>query len=125
MDNDIESSVAQKASLSDHQLAILSSEAQKRSKSVAVAYILWLFLGGLGGHRYYLGKVGSGLCMAALLVIGLITAAIIIGLFFLAALAIWEIVDAFLIPRMTREVNAMIENRIMLAVRSSSLPSQR
>jgi TM2 domain-containing membrane protein YozV len=29
--------------------------------SVGVAYILWLFLGLIGVHRFYLGKVGSGI----------------------------------------------------------------
>jgi TM2 domain-containing membrane protein YozV len=30
-------------------------------KSKTVAYLLWFFLGGLSVHRFYLGKVGSGI----------------------------------------------------------------
>ena len=30
-------------------------------KSKVVAYLLWFFLGSLSAHRFYLGKVGSGI----------------------------------------------------------------
>lgn len=30
-------------------------------KSKTVAYLLWFFLGGLSAHRFYLGKIGSGI----------------------------------------------------------------
>ena len=30
-------------------------------KSKGVAYLLWFFLGGFSAHRFYLGKVGSGI----------------------------------------------------------------
>jgi TM2 domain-containing membrane protein YozV len=30
-------------------------------KSKGVAYLLWFFLGWLSAHRFYLGKVGSGI----------------------------------------------------------------
>lgn len=30
-------------------------------KSTLVAYVLWFFLGFLSLHRFYLGKVGSGI----------------------------------------------------------------
>ncbi len=29
-------------------------------KSKGVAYLLWFFLGLVGGHRFYLGKIGTG-----------------------------------------------------------------
>ena len=63
-------------------------------KNVGVAYVLWFFLGGLGIHRLYLGRTGSGVAML------LIT----IFLFLIAwpAIFVWWIVDAFLIPGMAR-----------------------
>jgi TM2 domain-containing membrane protein YozV len=30
-------------------------------KSKGVAYLLWFFLGWLSAHRFYLGKIGSGI----------------------------------------------------------------
>ncbi|MFT6360475.1 MAG: TM2 domain-containing membrane protein YozV [Saprospiraceae bacterium] len=30
-------------------------------KSKSVVYVLWFFLGCLGVHRFYLGKVGTGI----------------------------------------------------------------
>lgn len=30
-------------------------------KSKMVAFLLWFFLGGLSMHRFYLGKIGSGI----------------------------------------------------------------
>lgn len=36
------------------------------AKSRATALVLGLFLGGFGGHRFYAGKIGSGVVMAIL-----------------------------------------------------------
>lgn len=38
-------------------------EAQVSSKSRMVALLLCFFLGWAGGHRYYAGKVGTGIMM--------------------------------------------------------------
>lgn len=69
-------------------------------KSTTVAYLLWFFLGGVGAHRFYLGKPGTALGMLALNFLGWLTLGIFVGFLFLAAFAIWWIVDAFLIPKM-------------------------
>ncbi|WP_418113255.1 TM2 domain-containing protein [Vibrio scophthalmi] len=60
-------------------------------KSVGVTYLLWFFLGWLGAHRFYLGRIGSG-------VIYLLT----FGLF-----GFGLIYDLFVIPRMVREENIL------------------
>ncbi|MDI6711284.1 MAG: TM2 domain-containing protein [Thermoanaerobacterales bacterium] len=69
-------------------------------KSTTVAYLLWFFLGGVGAHRFYLGKPGTALGMLALNLLGWLTLGIFVGFLFLAVFAIWWIVDAFLIPKM-------------------------
>ncbi len=58
-------------------------------RRVGVAYVLWFFLGVLGVHRVYLGRVVSG-------VIWFLT----LGLF-----GIGWLVDLFLIPSMVRDAN--------------------
>lgn len=81
---------------------------QSRSKSIGVSYALWLFLGGLGAHRYYNGRIGSGLAILALVVLGWLTALVGIGLLFLAIAGVWLIVDAFLIPGWVSRHNALL-----------------
>jgi TM2 domain-containing membrane protein YozV len=58
-------------------------------KSVGVAYLLWFFLGFLGVHHFYLGKVGRG--VGYLLTFGWF----MIGLF----------VDLFTLPSQVKRIN--------------------
>lgn len=74
-------------------------------KEMGIAYILWLFLGTLGIHRFYLGRTGTGITQLVLSLVGWATALLLIGFVFLAVVWVWVIVDAFLIPGMTREAN--------------------
>jgi len=74
-------------------------DANKRS--AGIAYLLWFFVGFLGGHRFYLKRNGTAatlLILTLLLVIG-------IGAFGLAFAGLWLLVDVFLIPGMTQEYN--------------------
>ena len=66
------------------------------SKSIAVGYLLWLFLGVFGVHRFYAGKTKSGVAQLILLLIP------IVGWI---ALGLWLLADLFLIPGMIREHN--------------------
>lgn len=65
-------------------------------KSVALAYVLWFFLGYLGIHRMYCGRIGSGVCMLALTVFGSITVTGLIGHVLLVVVGIWWLIDLFL-----------------------------
>lgn len=42
-------------------LAAFSQSVSKRSRNTPLAWMLWLLLGPLGAHRFYLGRPGSGL----------------------------------------------------------------
>lgn len=84
---------------------LMQFEANKRS--VGVAYLLWLFLGGLGAHRFYTGRVLSGLAMFLLLVLALGTAGAS-----LIVLALWCVLDAFLIPGWVRRENLKLVDRL-------------
>lgn len=77
-------------------------------KSVGVAYLLFIFLGGLGAHRFYLGRVGTGVAQLLLSIIGWVTVLAGVGILFLAALGVWLIVDLFLIPSMARQHNVAL-----------------
>jgi TM2 domain-containing membrane protein YozV len=74
-------------------------------KSVGAAYLLWLFLGGLGGHRFYMGKTGTAVVQLLMSIFGWATIIVGIGLVLLIPLGIWLLVDAFLIPGIVRDEN--------------------
>ena len=82
------------------------------AKSAGVAYLLWIFTGGLGGHRFYLGKTGTAIFQLVLFVLGWATAVVGVGLVLLAILAIWVLIDAFLIPGMIQSHKDAIRNRL-------------
>ncbi|MDN6242157.1 TM2 domain-containing protein [Corynebacterium variabile] len=67
-----------------------------RKKSTGVTWVLWLFLGALGGHRYYLGDTGMGIAMTLTL----------------GGLGFWALIDAFFIPRRLREKNQVIRQQV-------------
>ncbi|SDQ89259.1 TM2 domain-containing protein [Actinopolyspora saharensis] len=73
-------------------------EYQARQKSLVVSYILWLFLGMFGGHRFYAKRVGSAVAQ-------LICTVTFIGSI---VTVVWIIVDAFLIPGWIRDHNLQL-----------------
>ncbi len=75
-------------------------------KSAGVSYLLCLFLGGVGAHRFYLGRTGTAVGQLALWLLGWVT-------FFVAwiPLGIWIIVDLFLIAGIVREENMKIADK--------------
>lgn len=58
-------------------------------KQGLIAWLLWLFLGALGGHRFYLGHIGYAIGM-------IIT---------LGGFGIWTLIDAFFINKNLRAQN--------------------
>lgn len=75
--------------LTTAQQTLIEQRVTNDGPSIVVAYLLWLFLGTLSGHRFYLGQVGIALLqiLSVLFVIGLV----------------WVLIDVFLIPGMIRE----------------------
>lgn len=74
-------------------------------KSALLAYVLWFFLGFFGVHRFYLGRIGSGIGMLVLHALSWATVWILIGYVGFAILGLWWVIDALLIPGMTRDYN--------------------
>lgn len=64
-------------------------------KSVGVTYLLWLFLGAFGAHRFYAGSTRTG-------VIQLLLALSVVGWLVLIP---WLLADLVLIPGMVRDRN--------------------
>lgn len=82
-----------KKDLSPEQLSMVQSEYEDKKKNPVIAYLLWFFLGGLGGHRYYLGNIGMGIGMTLTL----------------GGLGIWTLIDVFFINGRLKEINNGIE----------------
>ena len=88
----------------------IEQQVTNRGKSTAVSYVLWFFLGGFGAHRFYHGKVGSGV---GLLVLTLLTVWFTFGI----PTLIWAIIDAFLIPNWVKEDEERIRQQALSEVK--------
>jgi len=86
---------------------------QANAKSTGVAFLLWLFLGGFGGHRFYAGKTGTAIVQLLMSIFGWATVWVGIGLVLLAPLGIWLLIDAFLIPGMIRQHNNALVQQVL------------
>ena len=94
----------------DERAILASARAQMmydaNKKSQGVAYLLCIFLGGVGAHRFYLGSTGLGAVQLGLWLFGWFT-------FFIAwiPLGIWILVDLFLIPGIARNANMSLADK--------------
>ncbi len=79
------------------RLHAMNAEYDSAKKSQVVAWVLWIFLGAIGGHRYYLGDIGYAIAMTLL---GWMT------------FGIWWLIEAFFINRRIRERNREIYAQI-------------
>ncbi len=66
-------------------------------KSRVAAALLCFFLGGLGIHRFYAGKTGSGILMLLLWIVGAATTFIAVGFVPLIIVYTWALIDFFII----------------------------
>jgi TM2 domain-containing membrane protein YozV len=90
--------------MTDEKAVLASARAQMmydaNKKSAGVSFLLLIFLGGFGAHRFYLGHTGSAIGQLLLWILGWVTV-------FIAwiPLGIWLIVDLFLVSGMVRQKN--------------------
>lgn len=83
-------------------------------KSMVAAYVLWLFLGYLGAHRFYMGRIPSGVGMLLLNLISLVLTIVLIGYIGILACFVWWVIDAFLIPSWVNRHNASVLSQMPL-----------
>lgn len=92
----------------------VSAQYDIEKKSLLVSYLLWFFLGYVGGHRFYLGRPVSGLLMLALSAVTLLLTFVSFGFlgFLWFVVGLWWLVDALLIPGMAAGSNTRIADRV-------------
>ena len=97
----------------------ISAQYDIEKKSLIVAYVLWLFLGYVGAHRFYLGRPLSGFIMLALSAVTLLLSVVSFGLlgFLWLVVGLWWLVDALLIPGIVAGRNSRIADQIFSARR--------
>jgi TM2 domain-containing membrane protein YozV len=102
---------------------LLTFQVQRKSK--AAGYLLWFFLGGLGAHRYYVGRIGSG--VGLLVLTGLFGLLVIFALEIpwytngaMAAGAVWAI---WLVYDLAH-ISSWIEDHNMRLVRKGVRPTR-
>jgi len=91
-----------KQGMTAEKLAMVGAEVDRKAKSKGIAYVIWFFLGGIGGHRYYNGNIGLGIAMTLTL----------------GGLGIWSLIDVFFIGAAVERRNAEIEMIAIQQVKS-------
>lgn len=79
--------------LNAQQQMLIEQRLTNSGPSTAVAYLLLIFLGMFGAHRFYLGRTGSAIAQLILT----------ITFFGMIISGVWVFIDLFLIPGMIRE----------------------
>ena len=91
-----------KQGMTAEQLAMVGAEVDRKAKSKGIAYVIWFFLGGIGGHRYYAGDIGLGIAMTLTL----------------GGLGIWSLIDVFFIGGAIERKNAQMEMEAIQQVKA-------
>lgn len=87
--------------LQENERRWFNEELERRKKQTVTTWLLWFFLGVFGAHRFYLGKIGTGIAM---LFFGWLT------------LGIWWIVDAFLITGWLKKNEQEVTSQLLIEI---------
>lgn len=109
--------------LDTNQQILIEQRVTNDAKSPVIAYLLLVFLGGFGAHRFYLGKTGTAVTMLILWILGWVTAIIGVGLILLAAVGIWAFVDLFLIPGIIRADQQALRQKLAFEMGAYATPT--
>ena len=86
--------------LTERELLIHTQEIEHRTKSPLITWVLWVLLGGIGAHRYYLCNIVRAILMTVTL----------------GGFGIWSLIDAFFIPSTLRQKRHDVSNRILIEI---------
>ncbi|MBO9428744.1 TM2 domain-containing protein [Sulfitobacter sp. R18_1] len=106
------------------QQMLIEQRVANEAKTPVVAYLLWFFLGSFGGHRFYLGKKTSGIVMAVLTLVGILTTAILIGFLILIGVGVWVLIDAIMIPKVLAEHREELRKELEAEYGATDAPSE-
>ena len=83
-------------------------------KSPVVAYLLLIFLGGFGAHRFYIKRYGSATVLLVLNVFGwpLLIAGEQLAALAVGVAGVWVVIDLFLVPGLVRTFNHHLIQRL-------------
>jgi TM2 domain-containing membrane protein YozV len=90
--------------LSDTQKMLIEQRITNEKPSTGAAYVLCIFLGAFGVHRFYLGEKGTAIVM---LLLGVTIVGLIVS-------SIWAFVDLFLIPSIIRSRMDTLRQRLTI-----------
>ncbi|HEY6578389.1 MAG TPA: TM2 domain-containing protein [Rhizomicrobium sp.] len=92
------------------QQILIEQRISNMKRSIGVAYLLAIFLGVFGAHRFYLKRTGSAVAMLLLTIT-------ILGL---AVTSVWTLVDMFLIPGRIRDDMQKLRQQLTLEAVANS-----
>jgi TM2 domain-containing membrane protein YozV len=90
--------------MTDTQRMLIEQRIANDKPSTGAAYLLCIFLGAFGIHRFYLGEKGTGIMM---LVLGLTIVGLLVS-------GLWAFIDLFLIPSIIRGRVDALRQRLMI-----------
>ena len=131
-------SIKAQKQLTDRELIIFNSELDRKRKNTAIAYILYFFLGTIGGHKFYMGKPLAGFFYIVLLSLGFVFmlggfasafdttattdevgSVLAVGFLPFGLLSIMMLVDLFTIPGQIRKQEDRVRNDLLTRLVSS------
>ena len=72
------------------------------TRTLAIAYVLALVLGGLGAHRFYLNEKGTATALLLVTLSSVALMVVAVGFFTIWISIVWVLADLFLMPGLAR-----------------------
>ncbi|MGX6647553.1 TM2 domain-containing protein [Maricaulaceae bacterium MS644] len=91
-------------SLDTAERMLIEQRVTNDAKNIVVAYLLLIFLGLFGAHRFYLGRIGTAIVQLILT----------ITFFGIIISGIWVFVDLFLVPGMVNQDKEKLRQRLTM-----------